>query len=149
MGFFAGLSRGIMVPRVQHPSMPTRHPEGLPTGASCHAPIPTALHELGTKFSFYQICLPVPPHRWLSPHSLLTKASIHPGLLVRFVVTPGHLLLLFYPSLRSEPPWQRWSPGLPGHSQQWQLLLGPTDPLLGQRGGSLVSSEATALWWAL
>lgn len=39
----------------------------------------------------------------LSPPCLLTKGSTHPGLLVRFVVTSGHLLQLFHPSLRSEP----------------------------------------------
>lgn len=61
-----------------------------------------APHKLGTELSFYQILLPVPPP-WLSSPCLLTKGSTHSGLLVKFVVSPGHLLWPFHPSLRSEP----------------------------------------------
>lgn len=104
MGFFAVLSRGIMVTCVQHPSMSTQHPEALPQGASCYATTPTSLQGPYTSWalgsaSISSSCLPPP----LSPPCLLTKGSTHPGLLVRFVVTSGHLLQLFHPSLRSEP----------------------------------------------
>lgn len=71
VGFFAVLSRGIMVPRVQHSTLP--YPPSIQRGflngyhVCDHSYSPAkAPHKLGTELSFCQICLPVPVP-WLSP----------------------------------------------------------------------------------